>query len=234
MLNLSLKLLFVIQLPQKKQYFCCLLRSWRWNRSWYSNKRQTTNYRTISMTLTLILWVTKKRKASTSSTIASSFYVPETLRKCVLKWYHQNLQQPGGERLTATFTTICTTICRCPDIVNQARQLCRTCKVCQKYKTRNTEYGQPPKEAEEMNPWHTVCVDLIGSYSVKARVQQFDNTIKTNEINFFCMTFIDTATQWFEIKEVPLVDQSSARISKLFDEVWLARYPRPHKAIYDN
>ena len=49
-----------------------------------------------------------------------------------------------------------------------------------------------------------------------------------------CTTFIDPATGWFEIKEVPLVDQSSARISKLFDEVWLARYPRPRKVIYDN
>ena len=158
-------------------------------------------------------------------------YVPKTLCKRVLQWYHQYLQHPGGERLAATLTTIC----RWPGMVNQARQLCRTCKACQKYKTRNTKYGQlPPKEAEEMNPWHTVCVDLIGPYSVKAKIRQLDNTIKTNEIKLVCMTLIVPATGWFEIKEVPLVDQSSARISKLFDEVWLARYPRPRKVIYDN
>ena len=34
----------------------------------------------------------------------------------------------------------------------------------------------------------------------------YGNTIKTNEIKLVCMTFIDPATGWFEIKEVPLVD----------------------------
>ena len=48
------------------------------------------------------------------------------------------------------------------------------------------------------------------------------------------MTFIDPATGWFEIAEVSTLDQSSARISKLFDEVWLSRYPRPRKVLFDN
>ena len=58
-------------------------------------------------------------------------YIPKTLRKHVLKWYHQYLQHPGGKRLAATLTTIC----RWSGILNQARQLCGTCKACQKYKT---------------------------------------------------------------------------------------------------
>jgi len=85
-----------------------------------------------------------------------------------------------------------------------------------------------------MEPWHTVCVDLIGTYSVKAKVRQTDGSIKECEIQLLCMTFIDPATGWFEIAEVSLVDQSSARISELFDEVWLSRYPRPRRVIYDN
>ena len=48
------------------------------------------------------------------------------------------------------------------------------------------------------------------------------------------MTFIDPATGWFEIAEVPYEDQSSARISKLFDQVWLCRYPRPNRVRFDN
>lgn len=48
------------------------------------------------------------------------------------------------------------------------------------------------------------------------------------------MTFIDPATGWFEIVEVPQIDQTSARMSQLFDEVWLSRYPPPRKVIYDN
>ena len=57
-----------------------------------------------------------------------------------------------------------------------------------------------------MNPQHTVCVDLIGPYSVEAKVQQLDNTIKTNEIKLVFMTFIDPVRKWFEIKEVHLKD----------------------------
>ena len=30
------------------------------------------------------------------------------------------------------------------------------------------------------------------------------------------------------------IDKSSARISRLFDQVWLSRYPRPKKVIFDN
>ena len=46
------------------------------------------------------------------------------------------------------------------------------------------------------------------------------------------MTFVDPATGWFEIAEIP--DKTSARISKIFNSTWLARYPRPRKVIFDN
>jgi hypothetical protein len=158
-------------------------------------------------------------------------YVPKILRTRVLDWYHSYLQHPGGDRLAQTLTTIC----RWSGIVNQARTFCRKCKNCQKFKKRSSKYGElPAKEAEALKPWHTVCVDLIGTYTIRAKVRQLDNSIKDIELKLLCMTFIDPATGWFEIAEVPIVDQSSARISNLFDEVWLSRYPRPRKVIFDN
>ena len=48
------------------------------------------------------------------------------------------------------------------------------------------------------------------------------------------MNFVDPATGWFKISEVPIIDQSPARISQIFNEVWLSRYPRPRKVIFDN
>jgi Integrase core domain. len=61
------------------------------------------------------------------------------------------------------------------------------------------------------------------------------------------MTFIDPATGWFEIAEVPTydleevkagnkeyIDKTSARISLLFNNYWLSRYPRPVEVVYDN
>ena len=57
------------------------------------------------------------------------------------------------------------------------------------------------------------------------------------------MTMLDPVTGWFEIVEVPsyiieeivdkklikesIIDKSSARISRLFEQTWLSRYPRP-------
>ena len=57
------------------------------------------------------------------------------------------------------------------------------------------------------------------------------------------MTMVDSATGWFEIKEVPYysiedvindkdnyIDKSLARISQLFNQAWLSRYPRPRES----
>ena len=59
---------------------------------------------------------------------------------------------------------------------------------------------------------------------------------------------IDPVTGWFEIVEVPnyivenlnksqdqsFIDKSSARISRLFNQTRLSRYPRPTEVIFDN
>ena len=158
-------------------------------------------------------------------------YVPKTLRKRTLEWYHHYLCHPGGDRLAATLAQVCTW----RGIVSQARTYCRRCSACQKYKKRSTKYGHlPSKEVESLDPWNTVCVDLIGPYSLKAKIRMTDGTLKEREITLQAMTFIDPASSWFEIVEVPDTDKTSARISRLFDQVWLSRYPRPQKVLYDN
>ena len=158
-------------------------------------------------------------------------YVPKSLRKRVLNWYHHYLCHPGGDRLSSTLLQVCVW----KGITSQARKLCKECPTCQKFKSRTKKYGHlAAKEPEILEPWHTVCVDLIGTYTILANVRQTDGSIKKSELKLLCMTFIDPATGWFEIAEVPIIDQSSARISRIFDEVWLSRYPRPQKVLYDN
>ena len=61
-----------------------------------------------------------------------------------------------------------------------------------------------------------------------------DGTLKEREITLQAMTFIDPTSSWFEIAEVPDTDKTSARISRLFDQVGLSRYPHPQKVLYDN
>ena len=85
-----------------------------------------------------------------------------------------------------------------------------------------------------MTPWNTVCVDLIVTYTIIAKVRHPDNKILMKELQLLCMNFIDPATGWFEIVEVHIIDQSSSIISQIFNEVWLSRYPRPRKVIFNN
>ena len=61
------------------------------------------------------------------------------------------------------------------------------------------------------------------------------------------MTIIGPTTGWFDIVEIPTfelgkvalinyeyIDKSSARVSQMFNNTWLCRYPRPRKVVFDN
>jgi hypothetical protein len=52
-----------------------------------------------------------------------------------------------------------------------------------------------------MTPWKALCVDLIGPYTLKGK--------DGSSIDFMCLTMIDPATSWFEIAELPTVDQET-------------------------
>jgi hypothetical protein len=172
-------------------------------------------------------------------------YVPISLRLRTMEWYHHFMNHPGGERLYKTLNKVC----YWKGISTQCITFCRKCKVCQQFKKRQRKYGQlPPKNIGKLVPWDTVHVDLIGPYYLTAKQFQPQGIIKEVELRLTCMTMLDPVTGWFEIAEVPnyvienldkkttteLVDKSSARISRIFDQVWLSRYPRPRKVVFDN
>ena len=161
-------------------------------------------------------------------------YVPELLHGCMLEWYHYYLNHPGGDCLTNTLLQVC----YLKGLTHQAKQYAKVCQQCQKFKKCKVHYGLlQPKEIGELQPWHTVHIDLIGPYTVNAKQQQPAKKIVTTELKLMCMTFIDPATCWFEIAEVPTyyldevkagnteyIDKTSARISQLFNNYWLSRY----------
>jgi hypothetical protein len=91
-------------------------------------------------------------------------------------------------------------------------------------------------------------VDLIGPYTKTVKQIQPGGTVTEVDFYLTCMTFIDPATGWFEITQVPYydldqvnvqnqeyIDKTSARISQLFNNnTWLSRYPRPKRVVFDN
>ena len=92
-------------------------------------------------------------------------------------------------------------------------------------------YGYlPPKEAHTI-PWNEVHVDCIGPYIVK---QICKTTSKIIYLKLCDLTIIYPATSWFEISAIYYNDMSSDKISNLFYDNWLARYPHPLSITYDN
>ena len=132
------------------------------------------------------------------------------------------------------------------------RAYVKNCKKCQVNKRRQKKYGKLPPKLVETIPWHTLCVDLIGPYTIKGK----DGTV----IDFMCLTMIDPASGWFEIVKLPVIktpervtatdnkgqkgkktddkepyfDKSSAMISKLVYATWFCKYPRCRSIIYNN
>ena len=102
-------------------------------------------------------------------------------------------------------------------------------------KNRNAKYGLLlAKDADTLTPWNTVCVDLIGTKNILAKIRQTNNKILTKELQLLYMKFIYPETGWFKIAQVPIIDQYLAGISQIFNEVWLSIYPRTRKVIFDN
>ena len=148
-------------------------------------------------------------------------YMPTILQERTLNWYHHFLCHPGRTRMEKTLRETMTW----PGLTSQVKRCCKYCSICQKLKKKQKKYGYlPPKEAED-KPWEIVCVDLIGPYTVKT---------PSGHKSLTTMTMIDPATSWFEITVVPEDDKSSARVSQLFNNTWLSRYPRPRYITYDN
>ena len=69
-------------------------------------------------------------------------------------------------------------------------------------------------------PWDRLCVDLIGPYNIKSNVKG----IKIPPLK--CVTMIDPATGWFEIKQYD-DKKKSITVANIVEQEWLTRYPRP-------
>ena len=176
--------------------------------------------------------------------------VPKGLQRRAVMWYHHYLQHPGQLRLEETLrASMYWTKMR-----DTVRRYVRGCRSCQLNKATNRKYGHLPPKLVTRTPWETLCVDLIGPYTLKGK----DGTV----IEFMCLTMIDPASSWFEIAELPVAeldkaaakkkkkstkskidldnrnkewfDKTSAQISRLVYKSWLSRYPRCRTIIYDN
>jgi hypothetical protein len=57
------------------------------------------------------------------------------------------------------------------------------------------------------DPWHAICVDTIGPYSVTTKDDE--------ELNLLAITICDPTTGWFEFTEIK--DKNAAKTAKILD-----------------
>jgi hypothetical protein len=182
--------------------------------------------------------------------------IPKNLQNRAVAWYHHYLQHPGTTRLEETLRSAM----YWKGMRRSVRAHVKKCHKCQVNKRSKHKYGKLPTKLVVTKPWNTLCVDLIGPYTLKGK----DGTV----IDFMCVTMIDPATSWFEIVELPVsqlveldapsvdrkgkkkgnratrdkddkpkeayFDKSSATVGSLVNRCWFCRYPRCRNIIYDN
>ena len=108
--------------------------------------------------------------------------IPTSLQSEIVTWCHYYLIHPGHTRLEETIAASM----YWRSLRSNVRKHVRKCSSCQLGKKRKRHYGRlPPKEAKT-TPWKSVCVDLIGPYTIKAK----DDTV----LDFMCLTMIDPTT----------------------------------------
>jgi hypothetical protein len=94
-----------------------------------------------------------------------------------------------------------------------------TCAISQTQKKQSKKYGLLPEKEAEAMPWDRLCVNLIGPYNIKSNVKG----VKISPLK--CVTMINPATGWFEIKQYD--DKKSRTATNIVEQEWLMHYPRP-------
>ncbi len=94
--------------------------------------------------------------------------IPASLHLRAVAWYHHYLQHPGHSCLEETIRSAMywkgmhTTI----------QRYIKSCRSCQANKKHGLRYGHVPPKLVIITPWRALCVDLVGSYTLKAKTVQ--------------------------------------------------------------
>ena len=146
--------------------------------------------------------------------------LPKILIERVVEWYHTTLCHPGETRTEQTIRQHFTG----HKLRETVHTVCSTCPTCQITKKSQVNYGHLPEKRAEAIPWERLCVDLIGPYTIRNRKE-------SPNLKLWCLTMIDPATGWFEVKDIK--KKTAINIANILEHVWLTRYPWPQMLQYD-
>jgi transposase InsO family protein len=145
--------------------------------------------------------------------------IPKSQQRAIVHWYHTTLCHPGETRTEQTIRQNLWWL----NLRDDVHDICKKCPTCQLNKKHLTKYGFLPEKEAEGFPWEILCVDLIGPYTFKRKGK--------SSLRLWCVTMIDPATGWFEIREIP--DKESGSVANLVETAWMTRYPWPNVLNFD-
>jgi hypothetical protein len=94
----------------------------------------------------------------------NTIYIPISLRKRIVWWYHTYLKYPAITRMGATLIQNLTW----PNLKNDVEAAVKNCHECQIGTEVRKKYGDlPEKLGERPIYWNRVDVDLIGPLTIK-------------------------------------------------------------------
>ena len=145
--------------------------------------------------------------------------VPEAIHDATIRWYHVVLGHAGQDRMIQSLRKHL----YFPGLASKIKAYVETCDECQRFKHVGRGYGHLPLRDDYPAPFEEVALDHIGPWTID--VPGF------GKLKFEALTMVDVATT---LLEVCRVDSTTAEASALcFENVWLARYPRPTRCVYD-
>lgn len=121
--------------------------------------------------------------------IKDKIVVTTSLQGRIVKWYHERLCHPGLTRTEATIRQHFTW----KNLGHSVEQMHKTCHTCQLKKKLDPKIAHLPAKQTEVNPWETLCVDLIGPYTIHRKVTH-KNGKKKKDLTLWCVTMVDPAT----------------------------------------
>jgi predicted aspartyl protease len=154
------------------------------------------------------------RMGSILLTFKHKVVVPESVRKELIIFYHQNLIHPGVRKQIQTMKQIFWF----PEMSKMIDSYISNCITCKKAKAHGgrQHYGEIPlkKSSTTVNPFDEVHVDIIGPYE-----------------GFYALTVIESQFRWLEVS---IQENKTSKVTaENFDTIWLCRYPRPLRVIHD-
>ncbi len=156
--------------------------------------------------------------------------LPKKLQTKVAEWHHDILMHPGETRTEMTIAQHY----YWHNMRQTVLDVCKKCKKCQLTILKKKKHAHLPEKEADAIPWKTLCIDLIGPYTIgdPAKKDKNGNIIKeSTEITLHCLTMIDPCTGWFEIAEIE--NAKADEVANVLQETWLTRYPWPAEIIMD-